>query len=121
MIAHVASVGLHVGQVVPADFAANPIFVAPQVRFDVLVHRIPSTESFRANWANFGVIGRVGVVKVVFQSCIVDELLAAVLHRTQEHRLYVVEDMDAQQVVADHELPREGLRAIVAFLKETIS
>lgn len=117
VIAQVTIVGLYVSQIVSADFATNPVFVASHVSFQVLFHRVSSAKGFRANLANLGTAGGVGVVQVVFQSGIVYKLLAAVFHWTRELWFDVVEDVDTQQVVADHKLPREALGAMVASLK----
>lgn len=118
VVAQVAIVRFQVSQIMPADVAADPIFIASHVSLQMLVHGIFSPERLRAIFANFGAVGRVSVVEVMLQPRLIDKLLAAIFHRARERRLHFVENVDAQQVVADHELPRERLWAMIAFLRK---
>lgn len=54
----------------------------------------------------------------MLQPRLVDELLVAVLQRTFHRWFHVVEDVNAEQVIADLELPGEAFRAVRAFLKK---
>lgn len=53
----------------------------------------------------------------MLQSGVIDEFLVAIFYRTFECRFYIVEDMNAQQVISYLKLPREGFRAVSTFLR----